>query len=153
MGWDLLAYHDVDQYAIEDFIQTNNIDRHDWDNSDTICSFYAKTYLERAANVDLFYKWNENCQMHEIYEMFRTTYIRDDDRLTNRRFQAELARKVGRPFPHCLENINWTLRTRDDANEVARELRAFFPEDCGLTIFAKWLEQTAPHCSTYELSY
>ena len=79
-------------------------------------------------------------------------FIRDDDRFDNRRYHKLLEDKVGLPFPECLESINYTLRTSEDAIEIAKGLRTFFASDHNLIMFADWLEETCKYCSTYELS-
>lgn len=98
------------------------------------------------------YAWNEQCNMHEIFDMIGTNFIRDDDRFENRRFHALLEAKIGRPFPLCLRNINTYLQTSADALKIADELCVFFPDDEPLMFFAKFLRQSAQYCSTYELS-
>ena len=91
--------------------------------------------------------------MHEIYLSHHSTFIRDDERFTNRRYHEMLERKVNRKFPWCLNDINSYIRENVHALKVAKELRIFFPEDGKLMNFADWLEHTAKYCSTYELSW
>jgi hypothetical protein len=149
MGWDLCAYFDLDQEEIEKFITENNIDREE--EEEKIEEFFKSKYLADSTFRPM-YSWNEDCSLHEINVSHHTSFIRDDERFENRRFQAHLEKKVGRPFPQCLKEINWGLRTREDALEVAGELEVFFPDDLSLKSFASWLRKTAPFCSTYELS-
>ncbi len=153
MGHDLVAYFDVDQDDLERFVRDNNIDRNDWNQCKLVSDRYKTKHLQDHPKLFPVYCWNEECQIHEMFEMYGTNFIRDDERFDNRRFQAILAKKVGREFPCCLKNINWTVRTSYKALEVAEELAAFFAEDKSLMHFAEWLRQTAQHCSTYELSY
>ena len=94
--------------------------------------------------------------MHEIWCTHHSSFIRDDDRFSNRRFQAMLCKRLGKDedaFPECLKNICWTLNTRDDAVDIAQALDEFFVDDRKLAGFAEWLRETATCCSTYELSY
>ena len=87
-----------------------------------------------------------------MFDSYSVSFIRDDERFKNRRFQNELEVKVGRPFPACLTSICF-ISTSSDALKVAEELKIFFADDEDLMDFADWLEKTAKYCSTYELSY
>lgn len=155
MGWDLQAFFDIDQDAIEQLLVENNIDRYDWGQSDVVGNLFKKKYLKDADKGSLFpiYNWNSDCQMHEIYDMYSTNFIRDDERFENRRYHALLEKRVGARFPECLKSLNWTLRTAKDAIDVADALNVFFANDKDLSHFARWLRATAKYCSTYELSY
>jgi hypothetical protein len=156
MGYDLLAYFDVDQDAIEKFIQENNIDKNDWKDwrsHELICKYYQQNYMDKNEKLNLMYSWNKACQIHEIHVSYRTTFIRDDERFTNRRYHAVLEKKFGRRFQNCLRNINWSIHTSADALEVADGLSVFFADDEMLMYFAGWLRITAKYRSTYELSY
>ena len=152
MGWDIVAYFDVDQQELNSFIAQNNINVETLDGCKQIAKYFSDTHLD-GERLEPLYMWNDDCGMHEMFEYYRTTFIRDDERFENRRFHQELEKQVGRKFPACLRNINWDLRTKADAIEVASELRVFFPSDTNLMFFADWLETTAKYCSTYELSY
>lgn len=154
MGYDLVAYFDLNQDEIEQFVMENNIDKKNCDQSDMIVDYYKTKHLSNTNfTLDyMIYAWNEDCQMHEIMQYYGTNFIRDDERFDNRRYHKMLEDKYGISFPQCLQGINYTLRTSNDAKEVAKELRVFFPDDISLMHFADWLEETAKYCSTYELS-
>lgn len=97
----------------------------------------------------LLYSYNDGVEMHEMFSYQDTNFIRDDERFQNRRFSSVL----GKPFPMCLGNICMWIRSNCEAIEVAKELRVFFHDDSDLMYFADWLDKTAAHCSTYELSW
>ena len=155
MGYDIVAYYNVDQEEIERFITENNINRDNWDECDeTVPSYYKEKYLaDEKRKLRPNYIWNPECGIHELYESYGTNFIRDDERFDNRRFQKILEEKFSRTFPSCLKNINYYLRTCEDAIEIAAELRIFFSEDSRLMGFAEWLESTSKYCETYELSF
>jgi phage/plasmid-associated DNA primase len=152
MGWDIEAYFDINKEDLDNFIKNNNIDKKDWEQHDIVSSYFKDTFLKEEPNLYPMYKWNEECNIHEMYVWYRVSFIRDDERFENRRFQKELEKRVGEPFPHCLTTICW-IRTRNDALEVSEGLTTFFKDDEHLMSFAEWLQQTAKYCSTYELSY
>lgn len=157
MGWDILAYFDIDHNEIQEMINDHNIqDKSNWDETDVIEKCYKEKHLsseEDRKTLHPLYHWNEGCKIHEMYDMYGTSFIRDDERFSNRRYQKELEKKVGKPFPKCLESLNWTLRTADDAQNVSNALKEFFQDDVNLMHFANWLRVTSKYCSTYELSY
>jgi hypothetical protein len=153
MGWDIVAYYDIDQTEIDTYISSNSINKDNWDECDIVAKYYKDIHLPKDATLYPVYQWNDSCNIHEMYEMYGVNFIRDDKRFDNRRYQKELEKKIGRPFPECLRGMNWTVSTSKDALEVARELEVFFPDDIDMAHFAKWLRKTAQYCSTYELSY
>jgi hypothetical protein len=155
MGWDIQAYYDVNQEEIEEFINKNNIDREDWDQNDKISSYFKETYFKDKGChcLGAIYSWNEKCGIHEVFDYYRVSFIRDDERFTNRRYQQLLEKEIGEPFPYCLTHICTTIYTKNDAIKVAEALETFFKDDEHLMDFAEWLKETAKYCSTYELSY
>jgi hypothetical protein len=150
MGIDMRAYIDIDQEEIENFITENGLDKNKWDDSDKIAMHVKQSYPEFDY---LIYYWNEECKLHEVYEVYSTGFLCDDPRLTNPRFHRILEEKLHRKYPDCLRSINFYIKNDKDALEVASELRIFFPEECDLMCFAEWCEMTAKYCSTYELSF
>lgn len=152
MVYDIVAYFNIDQEEIERFIIENNIDKGDWDQGKLISNYYKTRYLGAESSIEPSYCWNESCQIHEIYDMYCTNFLGDDERFHNRRYQMVLGKRIGRPFPECLKNIYCTLRTSEDAIEVADELSIFFSDDSSLMCFAEWLRWTAKYCSTYFLT-
>jgi hypothetical protein len=152
MGFDIHAYVDVDQAELDQIIQEHNLDKNKWENYNVIAKHYVDKHPE-LNSLFLDYWYNEDVCMHEIHSSQGTNFIRDDKRFENKRYQNALALRYGKPFPSCLEYINFGLRTREDAIEIARELRVFFSDDSDLMHFADWLDETAIHCSTYELDY
>lgn len=151
MGYDLVAYYDnVDQKEINDFIITNNIDRDDWDQGNVIANYYKEKYLNET-DLNVNYTWNDSCKIHEFWDIHSTSFIRDDERLSNRVYHSFLEKQVGETFPDCLRSINWTLRNADNAIQVYNAIRLFFPEDRSLMRFADWLQKTSKYCSIYEL--
>lgn len=91
--------------------------------------------------------------MHEIWSIYSTSFLRDDPRFQNRRFLKMLEEKTGKEVPVVLTNMNFYIRTAEDALEAASGLETFFADDKWLVHFARWLRETAKCCSTYELSY
>lgn len=152
MGWDLVAYLDVDQEEFESLLLKNGVDREDWEACARIAQEYASAHhAPEAAALSLSHEWNEACGMHEVYVTHSLGFLRDDQRFDNRRYHAMLEKKVGKPFPQCLECIPY-LGTREGALDVADALSDFFGGDERLMHFADWLRVTAKYCSTYELS-
>ena len=47
MGYDLIAYFDIDQSEIEQFIKDNNIDRDSYDDGKQISEFYKKSIYQK----------------------------------------------------------------------------------------------------------
>lgn len=159
MGYDLEAYLDIDQEEVDSYLETHSIDKNDWDESERVGAYFFEKIVGmkvedcRWLSMQPLYTYNESCFMHEVYLSHHSSFIRDDERFDNRRYQEMLEKKVGREFPWCLTSINWYVRKASDALEVARELRDFFADDASLMHFAGWLENTAKYCSTYDLSY
>ncbi len=152
MGWDIYANYDISQKELDEYMEKNNINKNDWDQSHVIGSYFENTYLKNEG-LSAIYSWNKECEIHEMFDSYRVTFIRDDNRFENRRFQKELEKKIGSPFPECLKHICFGLRTADDAIEIAEGLETFFADDDCLMDFAEWLKKTSKLCSTYELSY
>jgi len=143
MGYDIVAYFNVNQKQMEDFIVENNINRDDW-NQDSLMVEYYKGANPDTKDLKMIYNWNEDCQLHEFFDSYGTNFIRDDRRFSNAFFM--------RDKPYCLSNINHGLHTAEDAIEIADALEEHFEEDHHLMSFAHWLRTTAKHCFTYELS-
>lgn len=152
MGYDIMAYFDVNQKQIDEFINTNKIDINDSKQHKLIIDFYKQQH-PGIEKLGLIYIWNKKCSIHEIFDFQGTNFIRDDERFRNRRYQQILAEKHNREFPRILTNINWNLSTAKDAIQIADELTIFFGDDEDLMYFAEWLRLTSKYCSTYEYSY
>ena len=152
MGYEIYAYFDIDQNQIEEFIQKNNIDRNNWEQTRRVAEFYKEQHPE-LKNIWISYDWDKKCPIHKIYSSQKTNFIRDDARMNDRCYNKILEKKYNRPFPECLTNINWYLNNAKDAIEIADELANFFADDEELMYFADWLRITAKYCDIYELSY
>lgn len=148
MGWDLVAYADVDQTEVDEYINTIGLDKTNWDDEDQIGAHFS-----RKKDIEVMYNWNEESQLHELFCIYRVTHIRDDERFSNPFRQMELAKTWGFPFPDTLKWVLWNISKRSEALHVAYELRLLFPDDPDLTYFANWLTKTAEFCDRYELSY
>lgn len=153
MGYDLIAIFDVNQEELEKFVVENNIDRTDWKQAGLIPDYYRSKHLMETPDLYIYYYWNPDCKVHEIHSSYRTNFIRDDKRFENKTYQRMLEQKYMKPFPYCLNNINWSLHDYRDAIEIAEGLETFFSEDEDLMDFSNWLKQTAKHWCVYELSY
>ena len=151
MGFDIYAYFDIDQNQIEEFIQNNNIDRNDWDQTSRVVDFYKEQHPE-LKDISMIYIWNRKCQIHKIFSPKGTNFIRDDARLSDRCYNKILEKKYNRPYPYYLTNINLFLNTSERALEIADELAIFFADDEDLMYFADWLRITAKYCDIYEFS-
>ena len=145
MGYDIIAYFDVNQKQMDDFIVENNINRDDWWNEGNLMVEYYKKENPETKDLKMYYIWNGKCQLHEIHDSYGTNFIRDDGRFSNAFFM--------RDKPYCLSDINHGLHTAKDAVEIADALEEHFAEDHHLMSFADWLRTTAKHCVVYELSY
>lgn len=144
MGFDIVAYFVVDQQQIDDFIANNNIDCNDF-KQDYLIENYYKSQNPEMKDLHIIYCWNEECKLHEIFDSYGTNFIRDDPRFLNGRFTQNL--------PYCLQNINFSLNSAEDAIEIADAINIFFKKDDKYMSFAYWLRTTSKHCDMYELSY
>ena len=157
MGYDQVAYLDVDQEDVSLYIAEHGLDPSDWDDMRRIgAEFGGQALPGRSREFGWMYEHNESCDLHEVWCTYGSNFIRDDDRFRNRRFQRALCKSLGKAedaFPSCLEFICHSLQTRDDALEIAEALGEFFADDRDLAHFADWLRDTATCCSTYELSF
>lgn len=153
MGYDITAYFNVDQESVEEFINSNNIDRNDDNTHYKIVKFFRDyNPWMHELSIGALYMWNKQCEIHEFFDFYRTNFIRDDERFRNKRYHKILEEKYQRKFPHILTDINLYLNTPENAIEIADELTHFFADDENLIDFAKWLRKTSPYCSMYELS-
>lgn len=156
MGWDIVAYFDVDQRELDDYIAANNIDKYDGQPVKLILNYYREKYIcgeDKDVKFELDYYWDNEFKLHRIYDIYRTNFIRNDDRFWDREIQAKAAERLRRPFPECLRSLHWYIQTSEDALEIAGELGVFFPDDEEIGWFATWLRNTAKYCSAYEFSW
>lgn len=144
MGYDIVAYFQVNQQVIENFIVENGIDRNDDSKDKLIVGFFKSLYPD-LKDLHILYLWSEPCSLHEFFDCYGTNFIRDDPRLKNGRYLMRL--------PPCLKNINHGLQTAENAVEIADAIYEYFREDDNYTCFADWLRTTAKHAIMYELSY
>jgi len=151
MGCDIFAYFYVNQEEIDDIILENNIDKKDWKQHSLIVDFY-KTKHPEMKEFEIIYSWNRNDQIHYFFEYHGTNYIRDHKQLSDRPYHRVLEEKHNCVFPDCLLDINYFLRTVNNAIEIADALTIFFSDDDELMCFANWLKRTSKHCARYELS-
>jgi hypothetical protein len=143
MGYAMIAHFDVDQVVMDEIVDRDN---HDWD---AIAQCYKDIFI--PDDIQLHYEYGKNDQYHQVYSIYPTNSIRDDERFANPRHIKLLEKEVGKPFPQCLTSINTSLHTAGDALEIAEGLYTFFPEDRLLLHFADWLHLTSKYASTYEL--
>lgn len=151
MGCDIFAYFYVNQEEIDEFILENNIDKKDWKQRSLIVDFYKTTHPEMK-EFEIIYSWNRNDQIHDFFAYHGTNYIRDHKQLSDRSYHRVLEEKHNGVFPDCLLDINFFLRTVNDAIEIADALHEFFSDDDDLMGFANWCKITSKHCARYELS-
>ena len=151
MGYDLEAYVEVDQDAVDRIITEGGFNKLAWNDCDMIAKKYNEMYLN--TDLKLFYSYNEKCRMHEISTMIGTNFIRSDERFSNDMYIRMLEKRHGIEFPCVLRNINWSVHNRKDAIEAAKGLETFFKDDGDLMWLASWLRETARFCESYELSY
>ena len=151
MGYDIVAYFEVDQEKIEDFIVENNIDRRNNQLGSLVVDYYKEAIMAvspdgtafenpEMKDLDMNYDWDEECQTHKIYDSFGTNFIRDDIRF----YDTSL--------PYCLTGLLYNLHTAEDAIEIADALEEHFEQDYNLMGFADWLRTTAKYCDVYKLS-
>jgi len=133
MGWHILAYLKIDQKDIQDYIA-----RHGIDDEDAVAEQLTSHHVWCMCPC---ITWNEETAEHEIFDMYQSKFLLDHPRLSDA------------TTPSCLQNINFTLKTPEDAREIATTLRAYFPDEPCLMNFANWCENTSHHCFKYELSY
>jgi len=146
-----MAIFYVNQEKIEAIINEKNIDRNDFKEHKRIVYYYKEINPEMK-ECEIIYSWNRKNEIHEFFDFVGTNFIRDDERLSNPQYQQILVEKHQRLFPDCLKNINWYLRTTENAIEIADELTIFFGDDDNLMDFVVWLRKTSKNCAYYELS-
>ena len=151
MGYDITAFFHVNQKQIDEFIHENNIDKTKSKQHTLIVDYY-KTKNPEMKEMEIMYHWNRNCEIHEFFDYYGTNFIRDDERFIKRRYHKLLVEKHNFPFPDCLKDINFYLRTTKDAIEIVDALHIFFSHDDDLMRFANWLRLTSKHCAMYDLS-
>ena len=159
MGYDLQAFFDFDQSTVDKGMTENKIIKTFVDEympGISIVNHYYNDLHDPDLDVHCgIYYYETEYGIHHIYTSFGTNFIRDDCRLSDRVYQNHRSKEVGRPFPDCLSEINWYVRDRETALEVADALDIFFvkEKDDDLQQFSKWLRFTAKYCTVYELSY
>ena len=154
MGYDLIAYFDIDQDDIEKFISGAT----DVDKTPAIVQYFLDTYVDNEDDKDylrkwgLYYEWDDEMEIHKIETSHPSSFIRDDTRLSSLYYQKQLEKKVGKPFPYILGDMNWYIREPEHAEEAAAAIYDFFPDDTSLMGFRKWLLITSKYALCYELS-
>lgn len=148
MGWNLHAHLALDQEQVEEFIINNSLDKTNHIDGDVIAAHFSPN-----KDIQFFYNWKEEIELHEIYSIFRVTHIRDDERFTDPSYQCDFEKKMGYPFPEMLRYVLFNICRRRDAIHVAHDLRLIFDDDPDVMCFADWLASTAENCDRYELSY
>lgn len=151
MGYDIVAYIDIDYQAIEKYIKDNKLDIEE--NQKQILEWYLGSHYPEINIDDVSYYYNKKCDILELSFWYGTNFIRDDQRFNNKRYIMKLEKELNEKWPSCLNYINHNLRSREDAIEISKGLRLFFKEDEDLMYFANWLDMTSKYCSTYELDY
>ena len=132
MGYDIVAYFEVDQEKIEDFIVEHNIDIRIKQLGSLVVDYY-KTCNPDMKDLHMIYDWDEDCQKHEIYDLFGTNFVRDDIRFSDT------------SLPYCLTGLLYNLHTTEDAVKIAEALEEHFKEDHHLMSFAHWLRTISKH--------
>jgi hypothetical protein len=148
MGWDLDAYITLNQDEIRDYIKSHTICLE--------CDWEWQSHFLKSKGIDLenvYYKYNKLCDIHELCVSYPVSFIRDDERFSDRRYHTFLEKTIGKPFPLCLKTICFYINDTSSALEVSNALETFFPNDVPLMNFAKWLADTAMVCDIYELNY
>jgi hypothetical protein len=163
MGYDIIVSFSIDQDDIEKFIVDNKLDRNDWiflrGDQSPVVQYFLDKYIEDPTDKEfllqrrVYYDWHEDMNIHQITASHHSSFIRDDERLDSRYYQKLLEKKVGKPFPHILQNMNFYIRTPEDADEAADAILDFFPDDPSLMGFREWLLITSKYAVCYELSW
>ena len=55
MGYDLVAYFDIDQDEIDRFIRDNTIDKDDWEQGKFVANYFTTKHLDINFPINLFY--------------------------------------------------------------------------------------------------
>jgi hypothetical protein len=147
----------ISQADIESFITKHNIDINDGKDCDKILEYFIDEYIMEQdktyfSTSFMNYSFNSQLGLHSIYAKYRTTFIRDDARLSSKYFQAVLETKIGKPFPYILTSLNYCINKPDSAKEAAKAIKEFFPDDEDLMNFREWLLKTSMYAVVYELS-
>ena len=156
MGYDIVAYYNINQSIADSYIKENAVNLNDPKSYKELVKFLYKhsTGLDYTENTYVIYHYNKKLGLHELTDFFGVNFVRDDDRLSNLRYHAILAEKVGKPYPDCLHKYNMLMiRNKANAKRIANAIRVFFSDDSDLLCYADWLEKTAKYCDFYEESY
>lgn len=151
MGYDIYVYFVANQDEIEEFINSNKIDRNVSTQQKLVSNYYKEQHPELTY---VNYSWDKINQIHEFYDSYRTNFIRDDERFSDEQYHKMFQEKYQRQFPWCLQFLHTSLETGEDAIEIANELTICFKEDeneCFMH-FANWLRETSKKCIRYEFS-
>lgn len=152
MGFDIIAHFYVNQNQIEQFIHNNNIDKNNYKEHHIIEKYYKETNPS-IKELNIIYRWNPEYETHEFKDFYGTNFIRDDKRFNDIQYHMFFQEKYKCEFPQCLNNINYSLHTAEDALNIANALTLFFSDDEYLMSFANWLRITSNNTYSYELSY
>ena len=108
MGWDLVAYVDVNQTELDSLMLEHNLDKTNWDHYKAISDIYK---AKHGNKLFMNYYWNAKVGMHEMHSRYGINFIRDDERLSNVRYHKLLEQKYDKPYPYCLEIIYFYVTT------------------------------------------
>lgn len=151
MGYDIVAYFDIDQKDTRAFIECLGIkDDIEYD----VNTYLKNKYMDIADHDALhpIFESNSTCKIYEWFDIYGVNFIRDNEYFYNKRLQRILEKEHDMPFPESLNHFLWKLDTSEYARVVAKDLELFFPDDHKLMRFAKWLRLTSKYNATYELS-
>lgn len=156
MGIDLYVYFKVDQKAITDFIDKNNLDIKNYEHKKRISDYYKKNFMSELEENWFYYGYDNDLELHYLCSAYRVNFIRDDNRFNSKYYHEEFALKHGVDFPECLNGILHNIHKSKDAEEVAENLIKYFSKDDpddSLVYFAKWLQNTSKYSLYYRLDY
>lgn len=159
MGIELFVYFEIDQNIINQFIKHHNIndidlkDNTNWQYRKIIANYYKSEFLLDLRDVDVYYHWDNQLGLHELYSCKPVKFIREDPTFYDQFYHDQFEAFHGVPFPECLNHFLYNISDKTDASEVADELIKYYSEDDALLSFANWLKCTSSYAVNYELSY
>lgn len=140
----LVAYFDVQQADIEQYVKQNHLDTSSWDDAQEIVRYFKENYLKTSSYpFHIVYAYNKRLMKHEFFDAHPVAFI-----LHHARLQGP--RRRGFCRKRCIIHVA-CIRTVKDAIICAHDLRMYYDNDDSLMLFAGWLQATARFCLHYRI--
>ena len=162
MGYDLIAYFDVDQDEIEQFVQNNKIDREDDEQlTEKVVGYYIDKYdlpihfNGRKYNTTVPFKvycdYNDNSNKYNVYTSYRVGFARNNVIFYDDEYKKILENKFGKKIPYSFDPV-W-IYSKKQALETIECLEIFYKDEEYVEYYLEWLKFASKYCNEWELSY